>query len=199
MGNNEEVLQALKAKNREIYINKLGIDLDKVLETLQITVGNSLDFLSTEVINQLPFLRSEDKGKTINGNTIKDFYRLLKEKLIVSIKDSFEAIASKIHDIDLVDYDEIVNEQKNKIIKELGDFYNNNINEIINKLLMEDKLLDSDRVNNYFINYSYNKLVTHIMSVLTDSFKILCNSHVESYQKFENLNNKTLNSNKTQK
>ena len=48
MNNSVDVLKQLEVKNREIYLNKLVIDLDNNLDILSITVNNFIDHFSSE-------------------------------------------------------------------------------------------------------------------------------------------------------
>ena len=43
MNDNEDVKDQLKIKNKEIYLNKLNLDLDNNLEVLVLTVDNLLN------------------------------------------------------------------------------------------------------------------------------------------------------------
>ena len=53
MNDNEDVKDQLKIKNKEIYLNKLNLDLDNNLEVLVLTVDNLLNTNKEMLIKKL--------------------------------------------------------------------------------------------------------------------------------------------------
>ena len=191
MDKNKDVLEALKVKNREIYINKLNIDLDRILETLQIMVKNTINLLYIEIVTQI-FRINENELKSFPIKEVQSYYKGLKNKTEKVLEKNFQELSQNTKNIDDIEYEQILEKAKEQVLLEIGNYYNETINTLI-ELLVKEKLIDEDRLNYLFKIYLYNKFLDKISDILTSSFRIILNSQQESFQKYENLNDKTIN------
>ena len=198
MTNNDDVVDVIRSKNREIYIKKLNIDLEKILETILITVTNIITLYYVEV-NQILDLNEKDKDR--KNSPIKDiraFCKVFKNIIENSIKSSLKKITECTQSIEEVDYSSLLTEEKEMIIKQIEDYYKENIDSLIATIFQKKSGLDNNRVNYYFNNYLFDKLMSRLKENLNSSFQIILNGQHEGLERYENLNNKTIdNVNKT--
>lgn len=194
MKNDTNLEDVLKKKNREIYIKKLGIDLDKVLESLLITITNYINNAYIEVSMQLLSLENSDKGnKESPKRDLRSFYKKLKMYFESQLKDSFKKISTSIEKIENVDYESVLLSEKEIIISNLKKYYCDNIDEIIRIIVETNQNFSEERLEYYLKDYSYNKLMNIFNQILSDSFRIVLNSQQESFQKYNTLNDITVN------
>ena len=193
MSGQDDVVETIKQKNRDIYINKLGIDLGKILDTLLISLVNVIKFLYTEVIQGLDLDEKKVQNKKSLINDIRSFIKQLKSKIEELLKASFERISNKLDSIEEINYDELLTFEKEQIIKDIEKYYNENIDDLINKFLEKDRNLNSNRVNYFFKNYLYDRFIQRIKDILASSFQIILNGQQEGLQRYESLNERTIN------
>ena len=194
MKNDTNLEDVLKKKNREIYIKKLGIDLDKVLESLLITITNYINNAYIEFSMQLLSLENSDKGnKESPKRDLRSFYKKLKMYFESQLKDSFKKISTSIEKIENVDYESVLLSEKEIIISNLKKYYCDNIDEIIRIIVETNQNFSEERLEYYLKDYSYNKLMNIFNQILSDSFRIVLNSQQESFQKYNTLNDITVN------
>ena len=114
MAKKDDVVDVIRSKNREIYIKKLNIDLEKILETILITVTNVITLYYVEV-NQILDLDEKDKDK--KSSPIKDirvFCKAFKNIIENSIKNSLQKITECTQSIEEFDYSVILTEENNE-------------------------------------------------------------------------------------
>lgn len=191
---NIDIKKQLEVKNKEIYMNKLNLDLDNNLEVLVLTIDNLLSFKINEVIRRVLEIE-EDKEKQLQINEkfqkFIDCYRdnlmnLLdnkKNKLIDNIikKDDFKNCKNNLENNYLVLKDNLVEFSKLNI-KKLE-------NELKDDIKDEFKLQRlRDYLNNIFIINLNNKILDNIKN----RDLILLNTFNETYLKYLELNKNTV-------
>ena len=112
MNDNEDVKDQLKIKNKEIYLNKLNLDLDNNLEVLVLTVDNLLNTNKEMLIKKIidieeSFLNQElieEKVSSFFEQYRVEFMNLLDNKKLdlkntIIIHDDLEICKNNIQDI----------------------------------------------------------------------------------------------------
>ena len=189
--NNQDILKELEAKNREIYINKLNLDLDNNEEISLITIDNILNLFEIETVNKILEIESSNLNKENISNTIMKFKEILKEKIHTKLKDKTIKLKELTNDIDNINYQEKINELTQKITENIKNIYNDNIDNLISEIKSENEF-NNNRIEEYIRNINYNKFINKINSSLQNMDIILYNNYLESENKFHNLNEKTL-------
>ena len=188
MNNNVDVSKVLKEKNKEIYLNKLNIDIDNNTEILSITIGNIMNLLTDELRLKLTdFLSSTSQAVILQQ--VVTFQKQLSDKLIELIQNRSLNLKENVMNIDNIDYNEVINSISGSIMNEIEKYYFENV-----KILNENLKIDSNtRVQDYLNNNFYERICTKIQEALKNMDVILKNAYKEGEAKFEDLNAKTLN------
>lgn len=191
MNNNVDVLKELEVKNKEIYLNKLNIDLDNNNDILLITIDNIINLFINEVKDKIIEVSNCNKNKEI-GENVSDFYNLLRNELKNSLAIRENKLKDLIKNIDDVNYKDEINNEKLEVINNIKNKYNMLIDNFINKL---NEIYDgsNERINDYLKILSYEKLINKLNELFNNMDIILYNSYVESNNKYHELNAKTLN------
>ncbi len=189
--NNSDILKELEVKNKEIYLNKLNIDLDNNNEILQITIDNIINLFINEVKDKIIEISNCNNNEDINNNVI-NFYNTLKDELKKLLINRNNKLKDVIKNIDNYNYKDIINNEKKEVIESIKNKYNVLIEDFINRL---DNIINEskERVNDYIKIISYEKFINKINELFNNMDIILYNSYIESSNKFQELNAKTLN------
>ena len=187
--NKEDVLKELEVKNKEIYLNKLNIDLDNNNEILIITINNIINLFKEEVLNKV----LEINGSNINKDNIKEevnnFYDEIDKEIKKLLQERINKLKDNINKIDIVNYKNDINKESMVIINKLKKIYTKNINLLTNTM----NELNSERIKEYLVNINYNKFIDKIEELFNNMNMILINNYIESSNKYKELNEKTLN------
>ena len=194
MSNSEDIKKQLKIKNKEIYQNKLNLDLDNNLEVLVLTIDNYLQKVqndSTEKILEIEesFFKQEKIQESIS--IFLNLYRenlmmlidLKKENLqnILIIQDNLENCRDNL----LSNYNNIktnLYEFSSKNIKTLKEGLNEQMDSSFKKKRLEDYL------ENIFLSNLNNK----VLDIIKTRDIILLNTFEETYLKYLELNKNTV-------
>lgn len=193
MKGQEDVVETIKQKNRHIYINKLGIDLDKIQESLLMSLVNAIKFLYTEVIQGLNLDEKSVQNKLSPIRDLRSFFKNYKSKIEELLNDCIMQISNKLESIEEIDYNELLNFEKEQIINNIENYYLENIDKLILSFLEKDKSLNAEWLNYFFKSYLYDKFTKRVKDILTSSFLIILNGQQEGLQRYESLNEKTIN------
>ena len=87
MNSNVDVLKQLEVKNREIYLNKLVIDLDNNLDVLSITVNNIVNLFTNEMINKILEIENGTMNRSKISTHVEAFQEKFKDQLIVMLHE----------------------------------------------------------------------------------------------------------------
>ena len=190
MDRKNDILVELEAKNREIYINKLNIDLDNNYNVLSTSINNVIGLLCSEAINKL--LSINMKANSLINKNISSFYISFHEEIKKMLKERNKRLKEIIINIENNDYNSVLIEEENKIINGIKEYYINNIENVINMINVDSDNFVQKRVNDYLKIYNYNNTINKILSVIKNLDIILYNSFRESNKRFKKLNEKTL-------
>lgn len=186
------VLQELAIKNKEIYLNKLEIDLENNNEVLLITLDNIHNLFNQELTNKIPEILSSTFQMENISKAITKFNLLLKEELIKLINKKQESLKEEVTNIDNINYRKIVDKKTSLIIDKLKKVYQKNVTNLINDIINEYTINEKNRIEDYLMNINFEKYVTKIEETIKNMDNILYNNYQESLNKYHELNEKTL-------
>ena len=186
------VLQELAVKNKEIYLNKLDIDLENNNEVLLITLDNIHNLFNQELINIIPEILSSTFQLENISKAITKFNLLLKEELIKLINKKQESLKEEVNNIDNIDYRKIVDKKTSLIIDKIKKVYQKNVIELINDIINEYTINEKDKIEDYLININFEKYIKKIEETIKNMDNIIYNNYQESLNKYHDLNEKTL-------
>ena len=192
MNSNVDVLKELEVKNKEIYINKLGIDLDTNLENLLITIDNMMSLFTTEVTEKVLEIKNDALSSEQTKERIIAFQKLICDEIIKLINERTLSLKDKVQDIDNIDYKEVLNNETMLFLQRIGEYYNLNVDALIEEVSTDTVEFDKNRISDYLKILYYEKLITKLKEAIVNMDIILYNNYEEGYQRFLNLNAKTL-------
>ena len=194
MNDNEDVKDQLKIKNKEIYLNKLNLDLDNNLEVLVLTVDNLLNTNKEMLIKKIidieeSFLNQElieEKVSSFFEQYRVEFMNLLDNKKLdlkntIIIHDDLEICKNNIKD-NYFSLEKQIKEFTSQEIKQLEKLLLNDINDKFKQKRLKDYL------ENIFIINLNNK----ILDIIRNRDIILINTFQETYLKYLELNKNTI-------
>ena len=192
MNSNIDVLKELEVKNREIYINKLNIDLDNNNEVLLITMDNVINLFSSEVISRILEINNKSGVDEEITKSVSAFYNKLKEEILLLLNNRYQLLKEEIKDINNIDYKENINKQKDIVINGIRDKYSHLIDKLVDRI---EKINNepNERIKDYLKILNYERFINKIKEILNNMNTILYNSYVDSSNKYQELNAKTLN------
>jgi len=192
MNSNVDVLKQLEVKNREIYLNKLVIDLDNNLDVLSITVNNIVNLFTNEMINKILEIENGTMNRSKISTHVEAFQEKFKDQLIVMLHERKTKMESLLKDIDQETYTEKLKEESQNIIHQIGKYYQNNIDTLYNQINTDYDEFNLKRLNDYLKENYYEKIILKLKESFNNTDIILINNYKESYQKYLELNKKTL-------
>lgn len=192
MNSNVDVLKQLEVKNREIYLNKLVIDLDNNLDVLSITVNNIVSLFTNEMISKILEIENGTMNRSKISTHVEAFQEKFKDQLIVMIHERKTKMESVLKDIDQETYTEKLKEESQNIIHQIGKYYQNNIDTLYNQINTDYDEFNLKRLNDYLKENYYEKIILKLKESFNNTDIILINNYKESYQKYLELNEKTL-------
>ena len=192
--NEEDIRSQLKEKNKEIYFNKLNLDLTNNLEVLILTIDNVLNSINTDTKNKILGITESFQNESIIKDSINEFIDNYRIYLMNLIDDKKKNIKKAINENENVDnYKETINKLNKEIKENLNDYFNNNINNLINKIviLYEDSFCNL-RIEEYLKNIFKENMNNKIFDVIKSRDLILLNTFKESFNKYLEINKNTI-------
>ena len=191
MNNDIDVIHELEVKNREIYLNKLNIDLDNNKEILLITMSNIINLSEQELIRKILEIESSNINKDNISKAVNIFYNSIKIKINDLLDIRNNDLKNVIINIENIDYKKEMDSELLKFIESIKDIYNVNTLSLLEKINNNDEFINN-RIDEYIKVLNYNKLINKIHECLTNMNNILYNNYLESSNKYQKLNEKTL-------
>ena len=191
MNNNVDVLKQLEVKNKEIYLNKLNIDLDNNQEILQITINNIMDLLKKEMYDKLVVIIKGLFTEKNNIDIIVPFIEKINNEIKSVLEERKNNLKNKINDLETENYRDILSEERNNTVDKIGAIYKNYIGKLYKKISNMYQL-NKEELSEYLTLFNYENLINKIRDSFINMDAILYNNYLESYNKFLNLNSKTL-------
>lgn len=193
MNNNVDVLRELAVKNKEIYLNKLSIDLDNNEENTLITIENIISLFTKEVTDKVLEIENNMLLSHEASKEVSSFYKIIHEEIKKSVKKRNDAIREKIKKIEDNNYREVLNDETNELVNRIQKAYLDNVDKLINDLTKKANVFTEKRINDYLKNLNYDRFINKIKESITNLDVILYNNYLESERKYNELNKKVIN------
>ena len=199
----KDIQNIFKEKNREILITNLKYDLDKNIGSLMETLTNIFNLTFDEAIKKIETIFSDaeifDEIKEITeivNNMKLDGYRDLDDLINNKKAIVLNNIKSlKFTEKNMEEYYEMVfnttKDVKNELKSSLSNILSNG-NKNLEKLIVGDKELIVNRLNDYLNNRLYEKLETKIHMEIMLRDNNLINKAKEGYVRYQDICAKTL-------
>ena len=187
----EDIKKQLEVKNKEIFYNKLKLDLNNNMEGLILTIDNLINKIIIESTNRIlsiaeSFNYKEEIKKDIENYFVK-YIEYLMELLDMKKNNILKIIYLNVN------YENNFNKETNDIIKKIDVYYKNNIDKLITKILsFYDDLFCKERIDNFFRNNLSDTLINKIKETIKGRDLILLNTFKETNLKYIELNKNTI-------
>jgi len=192
--NEEDIRSQLKEKNKEIYLNKLSLDLTNNLEVLVLSVDNLLNNISRDTKNKVLGIAESFQNEKIVKENISNFienYRIFLMTLLDTKKEKIEALYKENDNIDT--YKTKIKEINIDIMNKLDNYFKENINNLIDEIISNyDDSFCNLRIREYLKNIFKENLNNKILDIINSRDIILLNTFKESFQKYLELNKNTI-------
>ena len=192
--NEEDIKKQLEVKNKEIYLNKLNLDLDNNLEVLVLTIDNLLKIQSEELQKKIIEIAESFQDEKVFKQKITEFMNSYNDYLM----NLFEQKKLKLKENLEIDTDILKNQKK---IQELYDKTSLTIEDDTTKLIDNlannlQEYFDTDfkiqRLNTYLSNIFLKNLNNKVLDIIRNRDIILINTYKETYLKYLELNKNTV-------
>ncbi len=194
MSNSEDIKKQLKIKNKEIYQNKLNLDLDNNLEVLVLTIDNYLQKVQNDSTEKILEIEESFFNQEKIQESISIFLNLYRENLMMLIdlkKENLQNI--------LIIQDNLENcrdnllSNYNNIKTNLYEFSSKNIKTLKEGLNEQmDSSFKKKRLEDYLENIFLSNLNNKILDIIKTRDIILLNTFEETYLKYLELNKNTV-------
>ena len=195
MEENNDVIEQLKVKNQEIFLNKKIIDIDTSMDSLLLFYSNYTKNLANDINNYISSIygidSNSEKGK-IMYNTITSFFAIYHKKLKEILFKKMENIKSRINNISDDDYNKELRYMSIKTVNLMSDYYFQNIDMLINELTEEADNTIKNKISNYFSDSVYVKIMNVLRDQFNYSIKLISNNNEENIQVIQTINEKTI-------
>ena len=192
--NEEDIKKQLEVKNKEIYLNKLNLDLDNNLEVLVLTIDNLLKIQSEELQKKIIEIAESFQDEKVFKQKITEFMNSYNDYLM----NLFEQKKLKLKENLEIDTDILKNQKK---VQELYDKTSLTIEDDTSKLIDNlaknlQEYFDTDfkiqRLNTYLSNIFLKNLNNKVLDIIRNRDIILINTYKETYLKYLELNKNTV-------
>lgn len=194
MSNSEDIKKQLKIKNKEIYQNKLNLDLDNNLEVLVLTIDNYLQKVQNDSTEKILEIEESFFNQEKIQESISIFFNLYRENLMMLIdlkKENLQNI--------LIIQDNLENcrdnllSNYNNIKTNLYEFSSKNIKTLKEGLNEQmDSSFKKKRLEDYLENIFLSNLNNKVLDIIKTRDIILLNTFEETYLKYLELNKNTV-------
>ena len=190
MNSNVDVIKELAVKNKEIYLNKLNIDLDNNKENLLITIENTISLFNEEVTNKVLEIENNTLLSYVASKEVLAFHKIIHEELKKLIENRASLLRDKIKSIEKINYKDVLTGETGVLIDNIKKCYRENVDSLIDKLTKESNVFTIERMKDYLKILNYNKFINKIKEAFTNMDFILYNNYLESEKKYNELNKK---------
>lgn len=190
----EDIKKQLEVKNKEIYKNKLNLDLDNNLEVLVLTIDNLLNLMTNEAIKKILEIEESFINQKEIEIKILNFMNSYREGLMNLLDDKKNNLSTAI----------VIHDDLDICKDNLNDNYLNikdKLTEISKKiiLLLQEELnliITNDfkrkRLTDYLNNIFIFNLNNRVLNIIKNRDIILLNTFNETYLKYLELNKNTV-------
>ncbi len=186
---NIDIAKELEAKNREIFFNKLNIDLEKSEELLLLSSKNQIQMIVNDLTNMISSISNDDKDV---NKTVSAFFKVVINKLNNLLKKRSLSLKEKLNNIEEVEYQKLLNETAEIVINSLEKAYLKNIQLLIDEFSNNLDDFNKNRLSNYLTDNVLTKIVNNLKENFLFGNMIIYNAFLENYERMENINKKTI-------
>lgn len=188
----EDIKKQLEGKNKEIYHNKLQLDLNNNMEVLALTIDNLLNKITIDSVSRILGIAETFRQKEVVEKELKDFRTTYQEFLMKLLEDKKKKIEEEIEG-DGNGYQEFFQEETN-YIKEAQKQYLKDTIKILSQTIQEyfEEEFCKTRIKDYFETSFQENLIKKVEMTLKDRDIILLNTFKETYLKYLELNKNTV-------
>ena len=190
----EDIKKQLEVKNKEIYMNKLNLDLDNNLEVLLLTIDNLLSYTKEESIKKILEIEEGFINKKEIEEKINHFINLYHDNLINFLANKKSNLQNFIiiHD-DLAICKDNLNNNYLDLKENLISFSKDNINNLeINLKEIIKGEFKLKRLTEYLNNIFIVNLNNRVLDTIKNRDLVLLNTFNETYLKYLELNKNTV-------
>ena len=193
MNNNIDVLKELAVKNKEIYLNKLAIDLDNNEENILITIENIISLFTKEVTDKVLEIENNTLLSHEASKEVLSFHKIIHEEIKKIVKKRNDIIREKVKKIEDSNYQELLNNETKELIERIQKVYLDNIGKLIDILTKKSNVFTTKRLTDYLTILNYDRFINKINESIKNLDVILYNNYLESERKYNELNKKVNN------
>ena len=186
MKDNVDVVKELAVKNKEIYLNKLDMDIDSNHELLKLTTTNIINLSINEVVSGVLNIENSFINKKTIELIVEEYFKKYLDYINSLYKKRFRNFKNKKQENNYVDMID------NKVIDDIRSYYLNNFVLIIAELSKNYSDFEKERLESYINKSFYNKFMIRIFDVIKNANLILINNYHESTNRYNLINEKTL-------
>ena len=194
MNDNEDVKDQLKIKNKEIYLNKLNLDLDNNLEVLVLTVDNLLNTNKEMLIKKIIDIEESFLNQELIAEKVSNFFEQYRVQFMNLLDNKKLDLKNTIiiHD-DLEICKNNIQDNYFSLEKQIKEFTSQEIKQLETSLLndINDKF-KQNRLKDYLENIFIVNLNNKILDIIRSRDIILINTFQETYLKYLELNKNTI-------
>ena len=181
-----DVVKELAVKNKEIYLNKLNMDIDSNYELLKLTTTNIINLSINEVVSSILNIENSFLNKKRIEFLVDDYFKDFLEYIDNLYKKRFFNLKNKKDKDNYLDY---IN---NKVIDVIREYYVNHFSLIVDLLSINYSDFEKERLSNYINNIFCNKFILRLLDCINNANMILINNYRESTDRYNLINEKTL-------
>ena len=194
MNKSIDIKKQLEVKNKEIYMNKLNLDLDNNLEVLVLTIDNFLTYIINDVTNKIIEIEESFSLKEIIRENLTNFIDIYRNNLmnLLEIKKNNLKNMLVIQD-DLEICRTNLNDNYLNLKNKLEEFSKENVSSLENDLksIIGDNF-KKKRIKDYINNIFIINLNEKVLDIIKNRDVILMNTFNETYLKYLELNKNTV-------
>ena len=192
--NEEDIKKQLEVKNKEIYLNKLNIDLDNNLEVLVLTLENLLKTQEENLIKKTIEIVESFKDEKEIKEKVEEFIRIYYESLIGLLTTKKEEIKESLDtNLEISVYKEKIANKTKDLEIDLIDNSKTMINDLILNLKSYlETSFQEKRLVSYLNDIYLLNLNNKVMDIIKGRDIMLYNTFNETYLKYLELNKNTV-------
>ena len=192
--NEEDIKKQLEVKNKEIYLNKLNIDLDNNLEVLVLTLENLLKTQEENLIKKTIEIVESFKDEKEIKEKVEEFIRIYYESLIGLLTTKKEKLKSSLDtNSEISVYKEKIDNKTKDLEIDLIDNSKTMIKDLILNLKSYlETSFQEKRLTSYLNDIYLLNLNNKVMDIIKGRDIMLYNTFNETYLKYLELNKNTV-------
>ena len=187
----EDIKKQLEVKNKEIFVNKLKLDLNNNMEGLVLTIENLINKIILESTDRILGIAESFNNKDNIKKDLEDYFSKYVDVLMELLDKKKNNIINVIN-LD-VNYENCFNKETNNIIDKLDKYYKDNINTLSNKLNgYYDDSFCKERIDKFLKRNLKETVDNKIYDTIKGRDLILLNTFKETNLKYIELNKNTI-------